>query len=424
MNDDKTRVDGFMGASSSRPEQPSAAGASETGAGPHATLPEAPAPIIGIPSPNAGPSFRTEPSSCIGGLSSDATSSSTSTPSSRPAPNPYAGGLAGVAAAMPANANESLERAFGVGFSAEDSQVDLISLSVGSMESGVQQIPDSPDKNWAAEADTLERAHAAEELGAKAAAERGGRRPLICVTPCWQPGAGERTSSNEYATDMFLEAIVAAGGVPVIMPITSDPALISHYVQLCDGFALPGGAGPDPSLWGEDPSGDKTLSDPRDALEIPLIRAIIEADKPLLAICRGEQLLNFVLGGTVSRDLMHVPCPLMGHWKHWGAHWEPVHEVIVEPGTLLSRCVGGRERLKVNSNHRQCAMSVGEGVVDSGHATDAVIEAVELTRARFCLGVQWHPEYTWTTQEADAAIWRSFVSAAAGLWSWSSGTAA
>ena len=297
-------------------------------------------------------------------------------------------------------------------------KVHLVGLSLDSMEGCPQELPDPKEKNWAGEVDTLKRAQAAEREGAKAAKRLGGRRPLICVSPCWHPGTGERASSNEYVTDMFLEAIVAAGGTPLIMPITTDEELVERYVSLCDGFALPGGAGPDPTLWGEDPSGDKALSDPRDALEIPLIRAVLAADKPLLAICRGEQLLNFVTGGTVSRDLMHVPCPLVGHWKHWGAHWEPVHEVVVEPDTLLSYCVGGASRLKVNSNHRQCALSVGEGVIASGHATDAVIEAVELTEARFCLGVQWHPEYTWTTQETDKLIWQNFVSAAAGLWRW------
>ena len=294
----------------------------------------------------------------------------------------------------------------------------LAGLSLDSMEGCVREIPDTGEKNWAAEADTLRRAEAAERLGLAVATGRGGRRPIICITPCWTPGNGPRTSANEYATDMFLEAVVAAGGVPLVMPITQDEALIRHYLDLADGIALPGGAGPDPSLWGEHPSGDKTLSDPRDAFEIPLIRAALDADKPLLAICRGEQLLNFVCGGTVSRDLMSLPCPFVGHWEHWGAHWEPVHEVVVKPDTLLHRCVGGRERVRVNSNHRQCAMSVGEGTVISGRATDAVIEAVEVPSKRFCLGVQWHPEYTWTTQESDAHIWRSFVEAAAGEWSW------
>ena len=295
----------------------------------------------------------------------------------------------------------------------------LESGSLDSMEGLPREIEDPGEQNWAAEADTLRRAQAAE--GEAARLVSAGRRPLIGVSPCWQPGDGDRTSANEYASDMFLEAIVAAGGMPVIMPIACDEALVRAYVDLCDGFAIPGGFGPDPSLWGEDPSGDKALSDPRDALEIPLIRCVLERDKPLLAVCRGEQLLSFVTGGKVSRDLLSTPCPLVGHWDHWGAHWEPVHEVVVEPGTLLSRCVSGKGRLRVNSNHRQCVLSVGEGVRISGRATDAVVEAIEVTDKRFCLGVQWHPEYTWTMEEPDAAIWRSFVSAAAGEWSWYGG---
>lgn len=305
--------------------------------------------------------------------------------------------------------------------STHDYLSDIPAGALDFIEGLPQEIPDDGERNWAAEADTLRRAEAAERAGSEVSSGLGGRRPVICVTPCWQPGEGERTSSNEYATDMFLEAIVAAGGMPVIMPITQDEALIRSYVELCDGFALPGGAGPDPTLWGEDPSGDKALSDPRDALEIPLIRAVLDADKPLLAICRGEQLLNFVTGGKVSRDLLGLPCPLVGHWKHWGAHWEPVHEVVVDPGTLLARCVGGGGVIKVNSNHRQCALTSGKGVVVSGRSTDAVIEAIEVSDARFCLGVQWHPEYTWTTQASDASLWRNFVLAAAGKWCWRAG---
>lgn len=262
------------------------------------------------------------------------------------------------------------------------------------------------------EADTLARVRIAERAAGAIAGAR--RRPLICVTPCWRPSNGLRTSSNEYATDVFLEAIVAAGGLPVIMPITCDAGMVRAYVDVCDGFALPGGAGPDPTLWGERPSEDKALSEPRDALEIPLIEAVLDADKPLLAICRGEQLLTYVCGGAVSRDLLTVPCPLAEHWTHWGIHWEPAHDVDVLPGTLLSRCVGGAARIRVNSNHRQCVLASGDSLKVSGRATDGVIEAVELpsSRARFCLGVQWHPEYTWTTLPSDAGIWRAFVDAA------------
>ena len=262
------------------------------------------------------------------------------------------------------------------------------------------------------EADTLRRAQAAEQVADQISP---GKRPLILVSPCWAPAEGPRKPSNEYVGDVFLEAIVGAGGMPIVMPISCDERLIRAYVDMCDGIAIPGGYGPDPTLWGEEPSEDKGLSSPRDALEIPLIRAAIEADKPLLCICRGEQLLTHVCGGTVSRDLVSVPCPLAEHWTHWGIHWEPAHEVTVEPCTLLSRCIGGARRIRVNSNHRQCVLTPGDDLRVVAHATDGVIEAVEHPGKRFCLGVQWHPEYSWTTNPPDAGIWRAFVRAAAGL---------
>lgn len=260
-------------------------------------------------------------------------------------------------------------------------------------------------------AETLDRSRVAERV---ARAHGLSRRPLILVTPCWGPGEAPSTAALEFSTDVFLEAIVAAGGMPVTMPITADEDLIAAYVAMADGVAVPGGYGPDPTLWGEGPSADKCLSDPRDALEMPLIRAALAADNPLLCVCRGEQLLNHVLGGRVSRDLLSVPCPLSSHWEHWGAHWQPIHEVRIEPGTLLSRCTGGVSVMRVNSNHRQCVLGVSEGTVVSARATDGIVEAIEVPDARFCLGVQWHPEYTWATCSGDAGIWRAFVRAAAG----------
>lgn len=262
------------------------------------------------------------------------------------------------------------------------------------------------------QAGTLDRSRVAERVASKAGLPV---RPVILVSPCWRPGEQGSTAASEFSTDVFLEAIVAAGGMPVTMPITSDESLIEAYVHMSDGVAVPGGYGPDPTLWGEEPSADKGLSDPRDALEVPLIRATLAADKPLLCVCRGEQLLNHVLGGRVSRDLLSVPCPLSSHWEHWGAHWQPIHEVRIEPDTLLARCTGGASVMRVNSNHRQCVLGAAEGTRVSARATDGIIEAIELPDARFCLGVQWHPEYTWATCSGDAGIWRAFVRAAAGV---------
>ena len=249
-------------------------------------------------------------------------------------------------------------------------------------------------------------------------------RPLICVTPRWEPARGIFCAS-ESVGDVYLNAIVDAGGMPVMMPATADEGLIARYVELCDGFSIPGGQGPNPERWGEEPRVPGQVSPERDALEFPLVRMVLEADKPLFCICRGAQLLNVAHGGSLAQDLMELPTPEgRAHWTHADMLQNPAHEVVVERGTLLARCVGdaagserladGRVRVQVNSNHHQCVRRLGEGLVASGRATDGVVEAVERPDRRFCLGVQWHPEYTWDRVDTDRALWHAFVAACRG----------
>lgn len=101
----------------------------------------------------------------------------------------------------------------------------------------------------------------------------------------------------------------------------------------------------------------------------------------------------------------------MTQWRHTGILTTPAHPVNVEEGSLLSRCVGGAAQIQVNSAHHCCVGRLGEGVRLTGVATDGVPEAIELPDKRFCLGVQWHPEYTWPVLESDRGLWRAFVDA-------------
>ena len=129
---------------------------------------------------------------------------------------------------------------------------------------------------------------------------------------------------------------------------------------------------------------------------------------PVLGICGGQQLLAVAFGGTL---IQHIPDIVEGALQHEqpNPRTEPGHEVSVAPGTLLSRAVGGRERMAVNSAHHQAVDRPGEGAVVNAVAPDGVVEGVEHTGYRFALGVQWHPEYA--VDEADPLIFRAFVSA-------------
>jgi putative glutamine amidotransferase len=151
-----------------------------------------------------------------------------------------------------------------------------------------------------------------------------------------------------------------------------------------------------------------TLKERRTRFEWSITKGAIDRDLPLLGICGGQQLLNVVLGGTL---VQHIPDAVPAGLAHEqpNPRTEAGHEVLVAPGTLLRR-VTGAERLPVNSAHHQAADRVGPGVLVSATAPDGVIEAIEDPRRRFCLGVQWHPEYG--ISAADTAVIRAFVAAA------------
>lgn len=241
-----------------------------------------------------------------------------------------------------------------------------------------------------------------------------GRRPRICITPRFLPGH-DQFAASESVADVEMEAIIAAGGLPVMMPITKDLGLIHEYVESCDGFTITGGHSVNSRRWGEEPRDPEELAPARDALEFPLVEMVLAANKPLFAVCRGMQLLNVALGGTLSQYLYEMrPRPGMTHWRHSVILDRPAHPVEVTEGTLLSRIVGGRPLLQANSSHHECVCELGHDLVVSGYATDGIVEAIEYPAARFALGVQWHPEYTWRAISTDFALWRAFVEASAG----------
>lgn len=245
-----------------------------------------------------------------------------------------------------------------------------------------------------------------------------GGRPLIGIAPRWNqeptnPHIPEHLAPSESSASYFVDAILAAGGMPVQLPLLEDEADIQRYVDLCDGIAIPGGHDVDPKRWGDNRPYNKELLCPqRDAFEFPLIHKVLAADKPLFVTCRGEQALNVALGGTLCTDVSTYPvCEGRVHWRHEMILNDPAHPVAVYRDTLLWRCVGKQELIQVNSSHHCCVNKLGDGVKLVGEATDGVPEAIEVPSARFCLGVQWHPEYTWQTLATDAGLWKAFVDA-------------
>ena len=258
------------------------------------------------------------------------------------------------------------------------------------------------------------------------------RCPLILVAPRWEEKAPslrcpELLAPEETIANVFMDAIIAAGGMPLLMPITRDGDLIDEYVAMADGVAIPGGQDVDPARWGEEPGAYPAdlLCPERDAFEFSLVERVLAADKPLFTTCRGTQLLNVALGGTLDMDAPHrAACAGMVPWRHVGVLRDPAHPVEVEAGSLLQRALTGDpcadaaamaaapKLIQTNSAHHCCVDRLGEGVRVTAHATDGMPEAIEASGKRFVLGVQWHPEYTWRVLDTDFNLWKAFVAAA------------
>lgn len=234
------------------------------------------------------------------------------------------------------------------------------------------------------------------------------KRPVIGVTLDAELPGGYSKLPWYALRENYADAVAQAGGVPLMLP--HEPDLVGQYLDLIDGIVVTGGAFDiDPALFGaESRHATVTTKDRRTRFELELTRGAIARDKAVLGICGGQQLLAVALGGTL---IQHIPDEIEGALAHEqpNPRTEPGHVVRVTPGTLLARIVGETE-IPVNSAHHQAVKAVGPGTIINAVAPDGVIEGIEATDRRFCLGVQWHPEYA--ISPADPAIFRALIQAA------------
>lgn len=229
------------------------------------------------------------------------------------------------------------------------------------------------------------------------------RRPLIGIT------AG--TNDQEVYITLsrhFMEPLMVHGAMPVVLPLTDDPALLEDYVRTLDGVLFSGGVDVDPLLFGEQQHpACGAISPMRDAHELTLARILLRTGKPVLGICRGLQLMNIALGGDIYQDLpAQYPGELNAHRQKQLAVY-PSHPVQLKEGSILHR-IAGTDTLSVNSLHHQ-AVKNAVGWEAVAYAPDGVIEACEKPDHPFFVGVQWHPERLWEKDENARLLFAAFV---------------
>ena len=238
------------------------------------------------------------------------------------------------------------------------------------------------------------------------------KKPIIGVTPAISP--------NDAATIMIyngmLDALWKAGGLPVLLPLTREPEQLAALLDEVDGLLFSGGGDVDPLLYGEcQHLNIGKVTPERDHMELPLARMAAErTDVAVFGICRGFQVLNIALGGTVWQD---IPSEYPDHpilHRQQSPSTFPSHEVTVTPGSRLYGMIGA-EKTPVNSHHHQAVRVPGKGMTVTACAPDGIIEASELTDHPFYVGVQWHPERLWTTDPASMRLFEGFVKAADSL---------
>ena len=233
-------------------------------------------------------------------------------------------------------------------------------------------------------------------------------KPLIGVVPLY-----DDEKNSYWMLPGYMQGIEAAGGIPVMLPMTADDDALSQLVTLVDGILLTGGHDVSPALYGEAKS--PACGKPcvlRDEMEPKLLNLALAADKPVFGICRGIQLLNAALGGTLYQDL---PTEYPSGVDH---HMTPpydrvVHSVRILPNTPLAALVG-KETLGVNSYHHQAVKALSDKLRPAAYSEDGLVEAAYMPDKRFVLAVQWHPEFSFRTDADSKKLLAAFVAAARG----------
>lgn len=233
-------------------------------------------------------------------------------------------------------------------------------------------------------------------------------KPIVGIVPLV-----DQELNSLWMLPDYMAGIEKAGGLPLMLPLTSDRETIRQMAAVCGGILFPGGQDVSPEMYGEEAlplCGQLCLE--RDAMERALLVQALEMGNPVLGICRGLQLMNAVLGGTLYQDLPSQHPSQVEH--HQLPPYDcPVHQVILLPDTPL-RALLGRETLMVNSYHHQAVKDLAAPLLPMALASDGVMEAVYMPQYPFAWAVQWHPELSEEVDPCSQWIFDAFVEACRG----------
>ena len=233
------------------------------------------------------------------------------------------------------------------------------------------------------------------------------KKPVIGLCTSYEKN---ETEDRIFINHAYLEAVRHFGGLPLVIPAESTEVERQLLLALCDGLILTGGDDIDPALYGEAILNDTVFPAPeRDAREPKLCAYALERDLPVLGICRGLQIFNVFMGGTLYQD---IPAQLDTQVPHKMERpfERTIHTCDLIPGSPLQQLLGTAQ-IGVNSFHHQAVKDVAPGLQVMAKAPDGIVEAVCKPDAKFFWAVQWHPEMLWPVEESSARIFRAFLDA-------------
>ncbi|WP_301169694.1 gamma-glutamyl-gamma-aminobutyrate hydrolase family protein [Brevibacillus nitrificans] len=228
-------------------------------------------------------------------------------------------------------------------------------------------------------------------------------KPVIGITTYLTDTMYSTVSRN------YTDSIYAAGGIPVTIPILDQKTSYEEYIELVDGIVFTGGNDIAPYYYGENPVKElHSQSSIRDDYELSLFQSAYDQKMPILGICRGIQLINVALKGTLYQDI-HSQIPgTLGHYPKQTASDELYHSVQIKKDTKLYE-IFGEERIFTNSFHHQSVKDLGTNLIATAYSEDGIVEAIESTEDQFLLGVQWHPECMTKRHPMFLALFRQFI---------------